>query len=317
MNVILKYLVVFISYKINFCHGAIKNRNNYPIPFRPLPDVKEETNITSHLQYPHIIHIYCNKTLWDEICQSNSTTPKDLCAIRMVKTNGSERMESKEFSSNCYLFLSNMCDYPGQEYYISWASDCESHLTHERTEVSVEVNDSGTSGFDSETTNAPPRLSFNASQGHDSRRADATTQKTTKKMTLKKKWKNMFKTDRDFKDKLCPLTCPKVYQPVCIGINRQHGMYYKQLSFANECLGRRYSCLHPEDFKRPPVEDDSEEFIDAKVSDISWSYCAAAKYTLFTRFTETASSLGHYGWLSGHFNPRHILTPEERKPGYG
>ncbi|KAI5632205.1 hypothetical protein NE865_15076 [Phthorimaea operculella] len=272
----------------------------------------------------------------------------------MVNSNGSEYMESKEFGDDCYLFLSNMCDYPGQEFHIVGTSDCESYLAHQRAGTLVKANNSKTTIFDTKkmifdtkkiifdtkttiidrempisdremtiidnvTTNTPLRLSIKASQRKDSRRADATTQKATTKLTLKSKWKNLYKST-DYLRRPCPLTCPNVYEPHCVTINRQKGMYYKQFSFVNECQARIFSCMHPEEFDAPPHDsDESEENKKAeyKVSKLGWAYCADTRYIQFARMSESASSLAHYGWLDGTYRARHILTPKERRPGYG
>ncbi|KAI8431416.1 hypothetical protein MSG28_015938 [Choristoneura fumiferana] len=41
------------------------------------------------------------------------------------------------------------------------------------------------------------------------------------------------------------------------------------------------------------------------------------RYMNFATFAESASSMGHYGWLMGDQKPSHIMEPYERVPGFG
>lgn len=67
-------------------------------------DENDKLNMTSHLKL-EIVQKYCLHR--DEACKSNMTT---VCGVKMK--NGTKFY--KDFQNECYLFLSNMCDYPGE-----------------------------------------------------------------------------------------------------------------------------------------------------------------------------------------------------------
>ncbi|CAG4974261.1 unnamed protein product [Colias eurytheme] len=110
----------------------------------------------------------------------------------------------------------------------------------------------------------------------------------------------------------CPYSCPNAYDPVCVAVNRGHGLYFKFYTFVNHCAGDLYYCKHWQEFSPPPDEGEM-----VKSSPLSWSLCAAYKYIQFARFGEVTSSMGYYGWLAGDHKYSHILEPHERISGYG
>ncbi|CAK1554250.1 unnamed protein product [Leptosia nina] len=111
---------------------------------------------------------------------------------------------------------------------------------------------------------------------------------------------------------VCPLSCPNTYDPVCVAVNRGHGLYFKFYTFVNHCAGDLYYCKHWQEFSPPPDEGEL-----VKSSPLSWSYCAANKYIQYARFSEVTSSMGYYGWLAGDHKYSHIMEPHERIKGYG
>ncbi|VVC98838.1 unnamed protein product [Leptidea sinapis] len=50
----------------------------------------------------------------------------------------------------------------------------------------------------------------------------------------------LYDIDTAFDFHLCPLSCPDVYNPVCVGVNRGHGLYFKFFTFVNHCAGDLY-----------------------------------------------------------------------------
>ncbi|KPJ00396.1 hypothetical protein RR46_06986 [Papilio xuthus] len=40
--------------------------------------------------------------------------------------------QHKDFENSCYLFMSNMCKYPGQEFYIVSSGTCEKYFDSRR-----------------------------------------------------------------------------------------------------------------------------------------------------------------------------------------
>ncbi|CAG9577542.1 unnamed protein product [Danaus chrysippus] len=80
----------------------------------------------------------------------------------------------------------------------------------------------------------------------------------------------LYEIDTAFDYHNCPLSCPDVYSPVCITVNRGHGMYYKFFTFVNHCEGDLYYCKNWREFSPPPDEDEL-----VRSSPLSWSFCAA------------------------------------------
>ncbi|XP_026325506.1 cylicin-2-like [Hyposmocoma kahamanoa] len=130
-------------------------------------------------------------------------------------------------------------------------------------------------------------------------------------------FKPIYDIEETFDGRICPLDCPKAYNPVCITANRGYGLYLKYLTFVNQCTAYQYYCKNWRIFGPPPksVAEEEEENVDA--SPLSWSFCGSSRYLSFARFAEVASSMGYYGWLAGDYKATHIMEPRERIPGYG
>ncbi|XP_052746013.1 uncharacterized protein LOC112052518 [Bicyclus anynana] len=137
---------------------------------------------------------------------------------------------------------------------------------------------------------------------------------STKKVlrSATKMFSPLYEVETAFDLHTCPLSCPPVYSPVCVNVNRGHGLYFKYFTFVNHCVGDLYYCRHWEEFMPPPGETEL-----VKSSKLSWSLCAANRYIQFARFTEVTSSMGHYGWLAGDYRPTQILKPHQRNPLFG
>ncbi|KAL4704483.1 hypothetical protein ACJJTC_007878 [Scirpophaga incertulas] len=215
-------------------------------------------NNYAHLNKTFIINSCKSR---DSICKSNDSI---VCALRIQ--DGEE--DYKTFNNSCYLFFSNMCEHPGEEYNIIEDDSCQSHLPNRAFR-----RDSN------ETTTLKPV---------------ATTPGTA------------------FDDRICPISCPNVYSPICLIVNQGQGKYFKFFSFANHCLSAMFYCKHPEEFTPAP-----DWYEDVKSSPLGWSYCSAYRYLQFNRFAEVASSMGHSGWLGGNQKYSHIMEGNERIPGFG
>ncbi|XP_045456235.1 uncharacterized protein LOC123666071 [Melitaea cinxia] len=241
--------------------------------------------IDTHLNFEHIRKICYNSVT---ICKSNDS---NICAMRLYNNE----TDYKDFENSCFLFINNMCQDYGKEFSIVSAGLCSDYLKIRRN-------------FDMNNKTV-------ATNSHNSTSTISSTSKnvTTKPvMRAETTFSTVYEIDTAFDYHICPFSCPNVYSPVCIGVNRGHGMYYKFFTFVNHCAGDLYYCKNWREFSPPPDEDEM-----VKSSPLSWSYCAANRYIQFARFTEMTSSMGHYGWLAGDFKPTHIVEPHERMPGYG
>ncbi|KAM3955056.1 uncharacterized protein ACR2FA_011067 [Aphomia sociella] len=125
---------------------------------------------------------------------------------------------------------------------------------------------------------------------------------------------SIYDIDTAFDNHVCPLSCPDTYSPICLSVNRGYGKYFKFFTFMNHCYGDVYYCKNWEG-KFLPTPDEDVEMVNS--SPLGWSYCGASRYLQFTRFSEVASSMGHYGWLAGDQRYSHIMEPNERIPGFG
>ncbi|PZC73796.1 hypothetical protein B5X24_HaOG208771 [Helicoverpa armigera] len=260
----------------------------------PMPEIKEDYNMRSHLKYDNVWE-YCSKR--DIACKSNNT---NICAAKIV----GQRRFYKDFGNGCYLFLSNMCDHPEEEYYIVTSGSCAEHFQGtRRIDDGEELND--TLATNSSEINESKEINgTEATFGDDNEDDDALRQAKEEKP-----FSPLYTTDEAFDGHICPHSCPDVYSPICIAVNRGFGKYFKFLTFINHCLGDLYYCKNHEEFKAPPHE---EEPI-VQDSPLSWSYCASSRFLTFARFSEQLSAMGHYGWLAGDYKFSHILTPEERE----
>ncbi|CAK1592640.1 unnamed protein product [Parnassius mnemosyne] len=198
----------------------------------------------------------------------------NLCAVRFVDKN----KQYKDFENACYLFYNNMCENPGKEFAIVTSGSCEQYNNSRRNTL----------------RNGPV--------------ADAKNGTSTAKTTMS----TLYSIVTAFDQHVCPLSCPDIYNPVCVNVNRRLGKYAKLLHFVNHCAGDVYYCKHQEEFSPAPQNDEKVE-----TSLLSWSYCGSIRYLQLARFSEMTSSMGHYGWLSGNYKYSHIMEPHERMKGYG
>ncbi|XP_047542773.1 uncharacterized protein LOC125075182 [Vanessa atalanta] len=233
-------------------------------------------DIDAHLNFEHVRNICSNSV---PICKSNDS---NICATRFIN----EKMEYKDFENSCFLFINNMCHNYGKEFSIITTGRCSDYFKYRRSDLKKNKNNVKTSTIFLVTKKQIKRSETTISP--------------------------LYEIDTAFDFHICPLSCPNVYSPVCVGVNRGHGLYYKFYTFVNHCSGDLYYCKNWREFSPPP---DEEEMV--KSSPLSWSYCAANRYIQFARFTEMTSSMGHYGWLAGDHSPTHIVEPHERIPGYG
>ncbi|KAJ8704837.1 hypothetical protein PYW08_012157 [Mythimna loreyi] len=243
---------------------------------------ENDTDVRSHLKL-EIIQKYC--THRDAACEANKVK---ICAVRMVN----ESKHYKDFLNDCYLFLSNMCDYPGEEYYLVSDTSCEKYLARRRSNTTTTTNST-------KPKSAHRKKSVKVHKG------------------LRNGGNEDESSDEDhqaYDGHWCPTTCPDAYNPECMIINRQAGgkdlrMYY----FNNHCLADAYYCTYWETLPKPDDEDSPE----VRHSPISWTSCASSRFIQFSRFAEAASSMAHYGWLAGPYKATHIVEPHQRIPGFG
>ncbi|XP_050676948.1 uncharacterized protein LOC126973675 [Leptidea sinapis] len=168
-------------------------------------------------------------------------------------------VEYKDFLNSCYLFMSNMCNY--SNHGLKQLAYCRCLPRREQRGCLTLMKNIIKSTATQPTTISP-----------------------------------LYDIDTAFDFHLCPLSCPDVYNPVCVGVNRGHGLYFKFFTFVNHCAGDLYYCKNWEEFSPPPDEDEM-----VKSSPLSWSLCAANRYIQFARFAEMTSSMGYYGWLAGDY----------------
>ncbi|XP_063836349.1 uncharacterized protein LOC135085488 [Ostrinia nubilalis] len=275
---------MFVTFS-TLCFMVTLHQNNCYSVHSKLPEVYGE-NVYSHLKFKHINAI-CNNRV--DICSSNNTK---ICAIRVKD----KKEEFKNFKNSCFLFLSNMCDNPGEEFHIIEDDTCEVYLETRRIRRrNSKLN----------TTSSPSNATKNATFPTHTSPALNLRSGTTVSI--------LYDIDTAFDYHVCPLSCPETYSPVCVSANRGAGKYFKLLTFVNHCQGDVYYCKHFDEFAPPP--DEEEENVNS--SPLSWSYCGAYRYMQFARFSEVLSSMGHYGWLAGDERYSAILAPEQRRPGYG
>lgn len=74
------------------------------LPVTSKTSVIEVKDSMAHLASPHVQKVCGSR---DNICKSNIT---NVCAMRILN----EITEYMDFENECYLFLSNMCDQPGE-----------------------------------------------------------------------------------------------------------------------------------------------------------------------------------------------------------
>nr|XP_034838997.1 uncharacterized protein LOC117995101 [Maniola hyperantus] len=228
----------------------------------------------SHLKYDHVKKV-CSKRV--QICKSNDTV---VCTKRIF----GGKVEFMDFENSCFLFLHNMCNDFEKEYSIVSSGTCKQLFNSRRHYLTT--HDKTTRSHYASTKKSLRTEAYNFSA--------------------------LYEVETAFDLHTCPLSCPSVYSPVCVNVNRGHGLYFKLFTFVNHCVADLYYCKHWEEFSPPPGENEI-----VRSSQLSWSLCAANRYIQFARFTEMTSSMGHYGWLAGDYRPSYILKPHERKPGYG
>ncbi|XP_028157182.1 uncharacterized protein LOC114350541 [Ostrinia furnacalis] len=315
---------MFVTFS-TLCFMVTLHQNNCYSVHSKLPEVYGE-NVYSHLKFKHINAI-CNNRI--DICSSNNTK---ICAIRVKD----KKEEYRNFKNSCFLFLSNMCDNPGEGKYLllyfkfdfnnvtgvisialqdfekiilhlCWIlKNQEYHIIEDDTcEVYLETRRIRRRNSKLNTTSSPSNATKNATfPTHTSPTLNLRSGTTVS---------ILYDIDTAFDYHVCPLSCPETYSPVCVSANRGAGKYFKLLTFVNHCQGDVYYCKHFDEFAPPP--DEEEENVNS--SPLSWSYCGAYRYMQFARFSEVLSSMGHYGWLAGDERYSAILAPEQRRPGYG
>ncbi|XP_014355984.2 uncharacterized protein LOC106708897 [Papilio machaon] len=239
-----------------------------------LPEIKENFSNDSHLKFEHVKK-RCAST--DNICKSNNVI---VCGIRIVDGE----TQHKDFKNSCYMFMSNMCKYPGQEFYIVSSGTCEKYLDSRRNSADKLL--------------PVKNITLNVTDNKQSLRSS--------------KFSTLYDIDSAFDYHPCPLSCPETYAPVCVSVNRGFGKYFKFYTFVNHCSGDLYYCKHWQEFSPPPNEDEN-----VVSSNLGWSFCGSSRYLQFARFSEVSSSMGHYGWLAGNYKYSHIMEPHERMEGYG
>ncbi|XP_052748337.1 uncharacterized protein LOC113510348 [Galleria mellonella] len=236
---------------------------------------KNDTLKELHVKYLNEI---CSRQ--NVICKKNDTY---ICAMKKVN----EVSKYKDFKNSCYLFMSNICENAGNEYFIVRSGTCKEYLNSRRNVIQ---------------------------KGHNTLTANNTNTKAyTRAGNQTAKPTTIYEIDTAYDHHICPLTCPDTYSPICLSVNRGFGKYFKFFTFMNHCYGDVYYCKNWEDFSPPPDED--AEMVNS--SPLGWSYCGSSRYLQFARFSEVASSMGHYGWLAGDQRYSHIMEPQERMPGYG
>ncbi|XP_060808098.1 uncharacterized protein LOC106133669 [Amyelois transitella] len=205
------------------------------------------------------------------------------------------------------------------EYHIVASGKCDTHIKTRRNEGSQAENNSQSTTERNDEVISESTLNTESIDDNEATTAETTDVVNITKSILRNakktttKFVPLYEVDTAFDDHTCPLSCPEIYSPVCVSANRGNGLYFKFWTFVNHCSGDLYYCKNPDEFAPPP--DESEE--DVNASKLGWSYCGASRYLQFARFSESASSLGYYGWLSGKQKYSHIMEPYERKPGYG
>ncbi|XP_068627410.1 uncharacterized protein [Battus philenor] len=211
------------------------------------------------------------------ICDGAGTP---VCALR-VEDGGTEYAD---FENSCVLFMENMCLNPGREFSIIDGGSCKQYKSTRRNSID---NKNFTENATTDETEKPVL------------RAPA-------------KMSTLYDVDSAFDYHLCPLSCPDTYAPVCLSVNRGFGKYFKFYTFVNHCSGDLYYCKHWQEFSAPPNEEEN-----VVSSNLGWSFCGSSRYLQFARFSEVASSMGHYGWLAGNYKYSHIMEPHQKMPGYG
>ncbi|XP_075990006.1 uncharacterized protein LOC142985611 [Anticarsia gemmatalis] len=267
----------------------IKSINMYSVHVK-VPEIKEKDfTMKSHLKNAIVLK-FCE--VRDVTCSSNNS---DVCAFRFVNKSKS----FKTFKNVCFLFMSNMCDYPGDEYHILHGGTCEDYLAQRRnTEIIVQPDDNDNNVTEYEN-------SFNSTEVNVTEAPSLRHGETTE-------FSHLYDIDSAFDYHDCPPSCTNDYAPVCVNINRGFGKYFKMMSFVNHCMADLYYCQNWREFKPPPNEEET-----VRASPLGWSFCGASRYLQFARFAEVTSSMGHYGWLAGNHRYSHIMEPHERIPGYG
>ncbi|XP_047522925.1 uncharacterized protein LOC125061496 [Pieris napi] len=249
---------------------------------------KPDVLMTEHLKFAKVRAV-CSKV--DVICKSNSS---NVCAVRLTQ----EIMDYRDFENTCFLYMTNMCDNPAQEYAIVVSGSCSEFLNIRRSNV---INAPIVKKAE---RNSTIKFQFNTTQQRKGFKHLRAHPETT--------WSTLYDIETAFDYHLCPMSCPNTYDPVCVAVNRGHGLYFKFYTFVNHCAGDLYYCKHWEEFSPPPDEGEL-----VKSSPLSWSYCASNKYIQYARFSEVTSSMGYYGWLAGDYKYSHIMEPHERIPGHG
>ncbi|CAH2064919.1 unnamed protein product, partial [Iphiclides podalirius] len=241
-----------------------------------LPEVGGNYSWDTHLGYAHVRRS-CSST--DKICEGGGA---DVCAMRMA---GGVR-QHVHYENSCYLFMSNMCENPGQEFSIVSSGSCEHYKDSRRN---------------SPVANKNATVDIKSMPGSTAKPAARSGTMST-----------LYDVDSAFDFHLCPMSCPDTYEPICLSVNRGYGAYFKFYTFINHCAGDLYYCKHWQEFSPPPNED--ENVVSSK---LGWSFCGSSRYLQFARFAEVSSSMGHYGWLAGNYKYSHIMEPHERIKGYG
>ncbi|CAH1642699.1 unnamed protein product [Spodoptera littoralis] len=292
-------LFIVAVFVIVQCFSAQKIKPRFKSFYFVLPEINT-TNVDrrSHLKFDHVME-YCKKR--DLVCKSNLL---QVCAVR-IKEN---KREYKDFENDCYLFLSNMCDHPSEEYYITDTGNCTQYLASRRNDVR-------------RTTLPTTKLNVTL----PATKLNVTLPATKLNGTLpKKKNKNRIKNRGSknaalrqeyaysFDNHVCPNHCTNGYRPTCLMVNRMMGKYFKVWYFLNHCEADRYYCKIWPELETPPDKDQPKVL----TTEVGWNFCGAFEFVQFSLFSDNVSSMHHYGWLNGNQAFTYALKPHERIPDY-
>ncbi|XP_026747897.1 uncharacterized protein LOC113508917 [Trichoplusia ni] len=117
-----------------------------------LPKIDGNLTMRSHLEHENIQN-HCKRR--NETCTSNET---NICAVKVVNN---ERFY-KDFLNSCFLFMSNMCDHPEEEYFIISSGSCKEFFAtkplDEDEGTTVNARQSTTPGINGASENFGPTV---------------------------------------------------------------------------------------------------------------------------------------------------------------
>ncbi|XP_050360300.1 uncharacterized protein LOC126780081 isoform X2 [Nymphalis io] len=242
-----------IDFKYFFLINFVLKADSVPIDI-DLSKSAGKYDIDAHLNFEHVKNICSNSVA---ICKSNDS---NVCATRLYN----DKMEYEDYENSCFLFINNMCHNYGNEFSIISTGSCSDYFKYRRSDVTEDKKNIKTASDKTMTV----VISNTTSSSSSATPTSEVTKKPIKRSETT--MSTLYDIDTAFDFHMCPLSCPNVYSPVCVGVNRGYGLYYKFYTFVNHCSGDLYYCKNWREFSPPP---DEEEMV--KSSPLSWSYCAA------------------------------------------